>query len=114
MATYEDASVLLQLLQWGATSGLEDALRRVFDPAFAVHPDPDASGGDPAVGVALTFFETAGALVKHGVLDIDLLHDTYWVAGVWSRVSAYALAMRAHASEPRLYENFEALARYAG
>ncbi len=114
MATYEDATVLMQLLQWGATSGLEDALRRVFDPEFAVSPDPDAVGGDPAIGVALTFFETAGALVKHGVLDIDLLYDTYWIAGVWSRVSNYALAIRARSGEPRLYENFEALARYSG
>ncbi len=43
-ATYDDANVLVQLLEWGAMMGLDEAAGIVMDEAF----DPEtASGTDP-------------------------------------------------------------------
>ena len=114
MATTDDATVLLQLLQWGASTGLDDAMRHVFSEDFDVKATPGSMNIDPSARTVLAFFETAGALVKHGTLDIALLHDIYWIAGVWERVSGHALNIRATANEPRMYEHFEAIAKYAG
>jgi hypothetical protein len=50
-----------------------------------------------------------GALVKHNVLDRDLIRDVYWFDGLWTRVSPHAVAAREQENEPSLYENFEAL-----
>ncbi len=55
------------------------------------------------------FGETIGALVKHGVLNRDLVLDIFWADGVWALVGPSALRARASAGDPRLYENFEAL-----
>jgi hypothetical protein len=58
----------------------------------------------------LFFGETVGALVKHGVLNRDLLLDVFWVDGIWAKVGPSALRAREIAGEARLYENFESLA----
>src|SRR5947208_3667101 len=54
--------------------------------------------------------ETLGTLTKNGLLSLELVLDWQWVAGIWARVSKAALAQREKYGEPRLYENFEALA----
>ncbi len=40
----------------------------------------------------------------------DLLFDWLAVSAVWERIKGYALGVRQGAGNPRLYENFEALA----
>jgi hypothetical protein len=98
---------MVQLMRWGTEMGLDDALRVIFGPGY----DPEtASMEDPAVEKVLSFGETVGALVKHGLLDRDLLLDIFWVDGVWSKVGQHAHKAREHEGEPSLYENFEALA----
>jgi hypothetical protein len=107
MATREDAQLVVQLLRWGNEIGLEDALRVLFSDEF----DPKTAPMDePAVAKALTFGETIATLVKHDLLDGDLVKDMIWVDGIWARVSGHALAAREKEGEPRLYENFEAFA----
>ncbi len=105
VATHEDAMLAVQLMRWGAEMGLEDALHTVFTEEF----DPDAVTDDPSVRKVLTFGEVIGTLVKHDLLDRDFLIDLLWVEGMWSRVGPTARRARERASEPRLYENFEAL-----
>ena|SRR5579862_2562196 len=106
MATREDASLLLQVLRWGAESGLDESMRAIFAPTF----DPAANPmDDPHVGRVLAYCETVGTLVKHGLLDRELVVDLIWVEGLWARVGRAGLAIREAANEPRLYENFEAL-----
>jgi hypothetical protein len=106
VATREDAALMVQLMRWGSEMGLDDSLRVIFGPGF----DPaTASMEDPAVAKVLTFGETVGAFVKHGLLDKDLLVDIFWIDGIWSKVGQHALKAREHEGEPRLYENFEAL-----
>jgi hypothetical protein len=107
VASREDAALMIQLMRWGTEMGLDESLRVIFGPNF----DPEnASMEDPAVEKVLSFGETVGAFVKHGLLDKDLLGDIFWIDGMWSKVEHHALAAREHEGEPSLYENFEALA----
>jgi hypothetical protein len=41
----------------------------------------------------------------------ELIDDWLWIEGMWSRVGPAALRAREKFGEPRLYENFEALAK---
>ncbi|HTT58427.1 MAG TPA: hypothetical protein VMF33_00095 [Acidimicrobiales bacterium] len=105
-ATYEDAQLVVQLMQWETAVGVDDALAVLFSESF----DPEtASLDDPNVRKVLTFGETVGALVKHHVLDRDLIRDVYWFDGIWERVKHHALTARAESGEAALYENFESL-----
>src|SRR6202142_1068167 len=103
VASSEDGALLIQLMRWGTEMGLDESLRVIYRPSF----DPEtASMEDPAVQKVLFFGETAGALVKHGLLDRDLLADVFWLDGMWSKVGQHALKAREHEGVPSLYENF--------
>jgi hypothetical protein len=106
MATREDAELVVQLLRWGTEMGFDDALRKLFSPDF----DPETAPMDnPDVAKVLSFGETVGTLVKHELLDAELVWDLLWIEGIWSKVRRHAVAAREEENEPRLYENFEAL-----
>jgi hypothetical protein len=106
VATREDATMLLQLMQWGAQIGLEPSLSAIFAESF----DPQtAPMDDPNVAIVLSFCETAGAFVKHGVLDLELLRDVLWIDGLWRQVGPHALRAREMEGMPSLYEHFEAM-----
>jgi hypothetical protein len=108
MATSEDAGLLVQLAQWGATMGVEDALGTVFGDDF----DPEsADANDDAVRRVLYFGETVGTLVKNNLLDRDLVLDWLWAEGAWARVGPAAIRSREKFAVAPLYENFEALAK---
>lgn len=86
--------------------GVEDAFRAIFAEQF----DPEKTAtDDPAVGKVLYFGETVATLVKHNLLDRDLISDLLWFEGIWAQVAPHARHARERAGEPRLYENFEAL-----
>jgi hypothetical protein len=105
--TREDAQLIVQLAQWGATIGLQDAVAALLDDAF----DPaSASTGDPHVRTVLNFGETIGTLVKNDLLNRELVHDWLWIGGLWERVAPAVRQARERFGEPRLGENFEALA----
>jgi hypothetical protein len=106
-ATHEDAALVMQLLRWGAAIGLDEAATSLFASTF----DPEAaSASDAPVMKMLTFGETIATLVKHNVLDEGLVQDLWWVDGTWVRVGPAARRERERLGEPRLFENFEALA----
>jgi len=108
MAEQHDATLLVQLAQWGASMGLEDALQTVWASDF----DPEAADhGDAMVRRLLTFGETVGTLTKNGLLDTALVLDWLWVSGMWARVSPAVQKVRAETGVDALYENFEALAQ---
>jgi Domain of unknown function (DUF4760) len=106
VATYEDAALVVQLLRWDTESGVSEALSAIFNESFE---GEKAAPDDPNVRTVLMFGESVGALVKHNVLDRDLIRDIYWFDGVWERVKFHALAAREQEHEPSLYENFERL-----
>jgi hypothetical protein len=102
----DQAQLIVQLSRWGTEMGLDDALSVLFSEGFV--PD-EATGDDPDVRKALSFFETVGTLAKHGALSPELVSDLWWVSGVWSRVESHVAMARKGSGEPRLYENFELL-----
>lgn len=106
VATYEDAGLLVQLMRLDADIGLEEAMTAVFSESFDAET---AAPDDPNIRKILFFGEAVGAMVKHNVLNRDLIRDVYWFDGLWSRVAPHALAARQHEDEPSLYENFESL-----
>jgi hypothetical protein len=106
VATYDDAGLLVQLMRWSTEMKLEDGFNAIFAEGF--DPD-DVDRNSPAVGKVLLFGETIGALVKHGVLNRDLVLDVFWADGIWPKVGPSALRARERAGDPRLYENFESL-----
>jgi hypothetical protein len=106
VATYEDAALVVQLLRWDTESGVNEALGVIFSELF---DGEKAAPDDLNVRKVLMFGEAVGALVKHHVLDRDLIRDVYWFDGIWSRVKFHALAAREQENEPSLYENFELL-----
>ena len=111
MASREDAALLVQLAQWGATMGLEEAQQALWADEF--EPE-EATVDDVLVSRVLVWGETIGTLTKNGILDTDLVLDWLWVAGMWSRVGPAALKSREKHGVPELYENFEALASRQG
>jgi hypothetical protein len=105
--TREDATLLIQINQWMAMSGVNEQMPKLFAEGF----DPQtAEPNDEPVRLALGTFETIGTLVKHGLLSGELVKDWMWIEGIWKRVGPAAMRARTDAGEPRLYENFEALA----
>ena len=107
--THQDAQLMVQLAQWSTALGIDDAMPRLFAEDF----DPRAADvmHDAAVRNVLTFGESIATLTKHGLLSDELVHDWLWISGIWERVGPAALRQRERAGEPRLYENFEALAK---
>ena len=105
----EDAKLLVSLAQWGTALGLDEAVSALWRNDF----DPEAgSVSDRHVRCVLQFGETIGTLVKNELLNRDLVLDWLWVAGMWGRVGPAAVKERERHGEPRLYENFEALATW--
>jgi hypothetical protein len=107
--TREDATLMVQIAQWGATIGIGEAIPKLFADDF----DPETADlqTDEHVRTILVFGESIGTLTKRDLLSAELVHDWLWVEGLWARVGPAALRMREKMGEPRLYENFEALAQ---
>jgi hypothetical protein len=109
--TREDAQLMVQLAQWGTSLGIERLLPAILADDF--DPDTADAMNDEAVRTVLMLGESIGTLTKHDLLSSELVHDWLWVEGLWERVGPSALKLREKFEEPRLYENFEALAKSA-
>ena len=110
MTTYDDAKLVVGLLQWGAQIKVNEAVSDLFSEDF----DPEAaSANDDSVRSVLSFGEILGTFVKRGVLDGEFAHDLFAIQLLWRKVGPAALKSRAAAGEPRLWENFEALQKTA-
>jgi len=111
MAEQHDATLLVQLAQWGSSLGIEEAQQLIWSDDF----DPEtADPRDPLVSRVLTYFETIGTLTKNGLLDRALVLDWVWVSGVWAKVAPAVHRTREELGVPQLYENFELLASAEG
>lgn len=108
MATHDDASLMVDLLQWHTAAGGMEASMALMDAGFDAEA---AKVEDRHVFVMLMMGETIGTFVKQGVLDGGLVYDL-WAAGLmWDRVGPAALKQREQYGVPALWENFEALAK---
>lgn len=107
MSTRDDATLMMQVLQWGTDSGTMDAMIALMAPDF----DPEAADPlDRNVFTLLLMGETIGTFVKQGLLASELVYDLWAPAMLWTRVGPAALRQREAYGEPRLWENFEGLA----
>jgi hypothetical protein len=113
--TYEDANVMLRLVQSWPTEasnwihGANDELMRDYEAFSAKYPPGSEEAG--YVHTVLNWYETIGTLYKHGLINEDLLFDWLAVRGAWDELESHALHWREETGEPRLYENFEAMAK---
>ncbi len=98
--TYEDATIMLQVAQFGAEMGNQKAVSFIwsdkFEQDFATFQEkfPAGTKQDRYLSQICLWFETIGALWVNGLLNEKLLSD--WVAAnmVWQRVKGYALGIR--------------------
>jgi hypothetical protein len=110
MVTYDDATLMVQLLQLGTQMGLQESMLAIraddFDPETATTNNHD-------VQTVLNFGEVVATLVKQNVLSRELVTDMLALHLAWKRVGAAAVRERERVGEPRMYENFEALVKGA-
>jgi len=71
---------------------------------------PATSEGQRHLDRIAGFWESAGALVKNGLLNEQLFFDRFYVKPYWDRLKQAVFADREEINEPRLSENFEWLA----
>ena len=108
---YEDANVMLRLVN----SWPVEASDWIWSDEFIAdhreylerHPEGE---GFSNIRMILNWYETIGTLYKHGLINEELLFDWLAVDAVWQRMKSHALAIREESGEPRMYENFEAMA----
>ena len=114
--TYEDATLMLQLAQWGAASGVQKGSGFIYSdkfiPDFAefVKKYPPGSKNNSKVFNLCGWYETIGTLYKQGLMSEELLFDWLAIHLVWDRVKGICLGAREQSGEPRMFENFEAMA----
>jgi len=112
---YEDARLLVHLAEWHSAAGVPAALRWLWSDDYVadygafVERYPPGSDRDDMVVRVCDYFETVGALHKHGLLNEDLLFDWLPISRTWDRVRAYVLGQR-QAGDAGAWSNFEALA----
>ena len=116
-ATHQDATLLVQLAQWMTSSGAADDVNWMFgnpdvkDYKTFIGKNPPGSAGFGKASKVCAVFETIGTLYKHHLINEELLFDWLAISLIWNVAAPFALGQRATVGEPRLYENFEALAK---
>jgi hypothetical protein len=113
--THQDASLIIQMAQVAAlrgVPGLNWLSSSEFDPDYAafIKKNPRGSEGYGKALLIAQHYEGIGTLWKHGLINEDLLFDWLWIAGMWERLKGFVLGGREEYGEPRLGENFEAMA----
>jgi hypothetical protein len=114
--THQDASIMLQLLQVWAVLDISDAVGWVwsgeFIPEYAEFIEKYPAGTEEYryASKVCMYLESVGTLYKHGLFSEELLFDWVAVDSVWERIKGFALGLREAVNNPRLYENFEAMA----
>ena len=115
--TYQDATLMLQFAQWGATSGLQKASAFMWSDKFEIDYKeflkkyPVGTDEYSYASQICGWYETLGTLFKHDLFNRELLFDWLLVSAVWDRLKRFVLGVREEAKDPRLYEVFEAMAK---
>lgn len=119
-ATIADAQLVVQILASGTAAGANrgyEILRSAPSPLTLDQlREAHARLGDEyqQVMAFLGQAEMIATFVKQGLLDEALVQDLLWIAGGWSASAGVCQGMREESGEPRLFENFEWLAKRTG
>jgi hypothetical protein len=114
--TRDDAQLVVQLAGVGAQLELGKANSFIWSEEFIADyaefkkEFPPGSKELGRVNTLAGWYETVATLVKHGLLHEELVQDWLAIGMTWKRLEPILLGMREESGEPRLYENFEALA----
>jgi hypothetical protein len=114
--TREDAQLMVQLATLFAQSGAREATSWIWSDGFVSDHDefrekyPPGSTEFGHVMTAAGFYETIATLWKHKLISEELLFDWLAIEPIWSRMRPILLGFREGMGEPRLFENFEAMA----
>lgn len=115
--THQDAIIMLRLYQLSAIAGLSEATNWMWSDNFItdyaefIKKYPPGSEGYEKATRICGYYETIGTLYKNGLFNEELLFDWLAVYLVWDRIKNFAIGLREEAREPRLFENFEAMAK---
>lgn len=115
--TYEDANLIVRLGELWFLGKLDEASNFTRSSAFRstygafVKKYPPGSDEHRKVVGLCSWYETVGTLFKHGLLNRELLFDWLAVESTWERLKGFAVGMRKEAKVPRLWENFELMAK---
>lgn len=118
-ATIEDAQLIVQILAAGSASGADRGSDVLFSYGEPVTLEklrdeyPPLSKRYSYVMACLGQAEMIATFVKQGLLSETLVHDLFWVEGMWKVSEQVCRGLREETGEPRLYENFEWLASRA-
>jgi hypothetical protein len=114
--TREDATLVVQLATLGAELALAEATNFIWSDQFVAEYEEfkrrhsPGSKGFEQVNKVAGWYETIATLVKNDLLSAELVHDWLAVEMTWRRLEGILVGMREESGEPRLYENFQALA----
>jgi hypothetical protein len=114
--TKEDGQLLVQLARLSADMKLAEASGFLWSGDFIDDYEgfkekfPFGSQEARYVGSLAGFYETVATLVKHDLISDELIHDWLGSNLVWERLEKILIGQREESGEPRLWENFEALA----
>jgi hypothetical protein len=114
--TYQDADLLIKMAQWNTALGIPEILNWIWSDAFITDYEeftkkyPQGSEEFRKVIDLLGWYETLGTLYKNGLFNEELLFDWLLIGPHWKRLEGIALGQRKARGNPRIFENFEAMA----
>ena len=115
--TIAEAQLIVQMQMTDAVSGANrgHAILRSFDsPPTLGQLRKKYPAGSDEYGYVMNYlgsFETTGTFVKQGILSEELISDLYAVRAAWQVSEKVCKGIRKETGRPRMFENFEQLAR---
>lgn len=115
--THDDAMVLIQMFRLGTEGKINKAYQFLWSDDYIqdyqefLKKYPVGSKEHGFVGQICGWYETVAAFWQNGLIHENLIEGTLWISGIWGRVGDFALGNRERLGDPRLYENFEELAK---
>jgi hypothetical protein len=114
-----DAQVMIALYEAQAAHNLGEVMGYIWSSDFPTDfkefrqsfPQGSNSTEERNLYRALGHFETIGTLHRNNLINEDLLFDWLAVDHLFARVKGFVLGVRKEIGQPRMFENFEYMAR---
>jgi histone H1/5 len=114
-----DAQVMIALYEAQAAHNLGEVMGYIWSSDFPTDfkefrqsfPQGSNSTEERNLHRALGHFETIGTLYRNNLISEDLLFDWLAIDHLFARVKGFVLGVRKEIGQPRMFENFEYMAR---